>query len=166
MSITLIFICIQTGGWTELENAAQYCKRNCKFHNDPAATNPKNCICLTSTTGSLNCRKIFFLSNKGYPDHVWNFLMNELNMKAWRSIYFSVEHSQLMNGFIESILTFFPTEKRSFLSFEIVFCIPSGRSRDLKELESICQKHLHSYPISFFIEDTRRNEGALTCCCK
>nr|XP_022339296.1 uncharacterized protein LOC111134504 isoform X2 [Crassostrea virginica] len=151
------------GGWTELENAAQYCKSTCKFHSDPAATDPKNCICFSSATGSLNCRKILFLSLKNNMELLLNNLCYEVVKNGWGSIYFSIDHSQISDGMFESILAYFTNGTKSLTYFEVVLCIPRGE--DLKSLEVMCDKHLHKPTIRFFIGDTERNEDALPCSC-
>ena len=103
---------------------------------------------------------------KGDLDVLWNNLRDEQANKVWRSIYFPVENSQLLNGIVDSILAFFSPKKKNLFYFEIVFCIPRGKSEDLEQLESTCQKHLQYYPISFYIKDSKLNEDALTCSCE
>lgn len=147
-----------------MENAAQYCKSTCKFHSDPAATDPKNCICFSSATGSLNCRKIFFLSLKNNMELLLNNLCYEVVKNGWGSIYFSIDHSQISDGMFESILAYFTNGTKSLTYFEVVLCIPRGE--DLKSLEVMCDKHLHKPTIRFFIGDTERNEDALPCSCE
>ena len=159
------FLKYETGGWAELEDAAQHCKSNCSCHI-PVTTNTNKCICLSSSTGSLNCRKIFFLSLKKNMEISWENLWNDLTENIWRSIYFAVEQSQILNGMVDSILSYFSKKPKTTSSFEIVLCIPKGRIENRKELVQMCQLKLDCPPICFYTTDSQSNEEISAWSCK
>lgn len=157
-----------TGGWTELENAAIFSKTE---HEKTHGTGDTNWLYSSSTTGSLNCRRIWFVYIKKLRDSMEvlsNTLYDEVEKNYWRSIYFPVESNQIKDETIQKMTETFLKRSASkpLTGMEIVLCVPSG-SRDCEQLDAICKESLKGRKVISFYNETRSNvDEYIPCSCK
>lgn len=157
-----------TGGWTELENAAICSKRD---HEKTHGTGDTNWLYSSPTTGSLNCRRIWFVYIKKLKDSMEvlsNTLYDEVEKNYWRSIYFPVESFQIKDGTIQKMAETLlkPSALKPSTGMEIVLCVPSG-SRDCEQLDAICQESLKGSRVISFYNEIRSNvDEYIPCSCK